>query len=278
MRFESVLGRWRGRELSQAEAAEHLGMSERSFRRWREHYEEEGLDGLLDRRLGKASAKRVPVAVAFIMEMAISAIMYMAERTANAEQFGSLPKALWWGLMTLTMVGSDQTPVTALGTTMAAVAAVRGIALFAFPAGILASGFSDELARRKFTVTWDLVATVPLFTGLSAVQISRIASLLKFRLADSEEELVRKGDPGDSMFFVIRATVEVATPQGPVVLHEGQFFGEVSLIKSGVRTSTVTARSACALLVLEGEEFRSLIREIPDIETNVRKVTAERGL
>ena len=36
-------------------------MSERSFRRYRHRYEEEGLEGLLDRRLGKASARRVPV-------------------------------------------------------------------------------------------------------------------------------------------------------------------------------------------------------------------------
>jgi transposase len=60
MRFEDVWGRWQGRQLSQAEAAEILGMSERTFRRWRERYDGEGAAGLLDRRLGKASARRVP--------------------------------------------------------------------------------------------------------------------------------------------------------------------------------------------------------------------------
>ena len=61
MKFEDVYGRWQQRRLSQAEAAEILGMSERSFRRWRGRYEDEGVAGLLDRRLGKASARRVPV-------------------------------------------------------------------------------------------------------------------------------------------------------------------------------------------------------------------------
>jgi transposase len=61
MKFEDVWGRWQGRQLSQAEAAEILGMSERTFRRWRDRYEGEGTAGLLDRRLGKASARRVPV-------------------------------------------------------------------------------------------------------------------------------------------------------------------------------------------------------------------------
>ncbi len=61
MKFEDIYGRWQARRLSQAEAAEILGMSERTFRRWRERYEGEGAAGLLDRRLGKVSARRVPV-------------------------------------------------------------------------------------------------------------------------------------------------------------------------------------------------------------------------
>jgi len=60
-RFVELLRRWDRAELNQAEAAEILGVSERTFRRWLCRYEEEGEAGLLDRRLGKASGKRVPV-------------------------------------------------------------------------------------------------------------------------------------------------------------------------------------------------------------------------
>ncbi len=59
MKFEAVLGRCRRHELSQVEAAEILGITERTFRRWHRRHEEEGLDGLLDRRLGKPSPNRV---------------------------------------------------------------------------------------------------------------------------------------------------------------------------------------------------------------------------
>lgn len=68
MKFESVLDRWRRRELSQAEASEILGISERTFRRWHSRYEEEGSSGLADRRLGKPSSKRVPVDEAMRVE------------------------------------------------------------------------------------------------------------------------------------------------------------------------------------------------------------------
>lgn len=68
-KFRDVLSRWEGRELSALEAGELLGCSERQFRRWRQRYEEEGLEGLIDRRLGKASARRVPAdRIAWMLE------------------------------------------------------------------------------------------------------------------------------------------------------------------------------------------------------------------
>jgi len=60
-KFRDVLSRWERKELSGLEASELLGISERQFRRYRDRYEEEGLAGLADKRLGKASARRVPV-------------------------------------------------------------------------------------------------------------------------------------------------------------------------------------------------------------------------
>jgi transposase len=61
-KFRDVLSRWEGGDLSMMEAGELLGMSERQFRRYRGRYEENGLDGLVDRRIGKPSPKRVPAA------------------------------------------------------------------------------------------------------------------------------------------------------------------------------------------------------------------------
>ena len=58
--FRDVLSRWDSGHLSMIEAGQLLGMSERQFRRYRERYEEEGLNGLKDRRLGKPSGRRVP--------------------------------------------------------------------------------------------------------------------------------------------------------------------------------------------------------------------------
>jgi transposase len=58
-KFRDVLSRWERRELSQLEAAELLGCSERQFRRYRDRFEAEGDAGLLDKRLGRASPKAI---------------------------------------------------------------------------------------------------------------------------------------------------------------------------------------------------------------------------
>lgn len=61
IKFKDILGRYEAAEFTQLEAAELLGIGERTFRRWRVRFEDDGESGLLDRRLGKASGKRVPV-------------------------------------------------------------------------------------------------------------------------------------------------------------------------------------------------------------------------
>ena len=60
MRFEELLDRHERGHLTQAEAGEMLGISERTFRRWRDRYRDEGAPGLADRRVGQPSPRRVP--------------------------------------------------------------------------------------------------------------------------------------------------------------------------------------------------------------------------
>jgi len=69
MRFISVQKRFRGGEISQMEAAELLGISDRTFRRWSERFGEEGAAGLTDRRRGNAAHNRAPEAEADCVEV-----------------------------------------------------------------------------------------------------------------------------------------------------------------------------------------------------------------
>ena len=61
MRFEETWNEWKKGRLTQEEAGRILGMSERTFRRYLRRVEEEGVQGILDKRLTQASSRRVPV-------------------------------------------------------------------------------------------------------------------------------------------------------------------------------------------------------------------------
>ena len=76
--------------------------------------------------------------------------MYFIENEAQPEVFSSIPAAMWWGVATLTTVGyGDIYPVTPIGKILGSIIAMLGIGMFALPAGILASGFEEEIKKKK---------------------------------------------------------------------------------------------------------------------------------
>ncbi|MDR1336966.1 MAG: ion transporter, partial [Tannerella sp.] len=79
-----------------------------------------------------------------------SSMMYFIEHDKQPDKFSSIPETMWWSVTTLTTVGyGDVYPVTALGRILTACISIFGIGMFALPAGILASGFSDEFRKLK---------------------------------------------------------------------------------------------------------------------------------
>lgn len=87
------------------------------------------------------------------MLLITSTMMYYIENEAQPENFSSIPQTMWWSIATLTTVGyGDVYPVTALGKFLGGAIAILGIGLFALPTGILASGFSELLAKDKQNV------------------------------------------------------------------------------------------------------------------------------
>ena len=76
--------------------------------------------------------------------------LYWAEGTAQPEAFGSIPRAMWWSIITLTTVGyGDVSPVTPIGKMLAAIVALGGIGLVAMPTGIIAAAFSDAMQTHR---------------------------------------------------------------------------------------------------------------------------------
>mgnify|MGYP006270409465 CR=1 FL=1 len=115
-----------------------LGRFSRSFKRlWR---------ALLSRQFEFA----ITLAFGGALLLIASTLMYLAEGGAQPDAFGSIPRAMWWSVATLTTVGyGDVTPITPLGRLLAGVTAVIGIGVIAMPAGIVASALGEALAGRR---------------------------------------------------------------------------------------------------------------------------------
>ncbi len=76
--------------------------------------------------------------------------LYAIEGPAQPAAFGSIPRALWWAVATLTTVGyGDVYPTTPLGKAVAGGVAILGVGTVALPAGILANAFAERLRRRR---------------------------------------------------------------------------------------------------------------------------------
>ena len=100
------------------------------------------------------------LAAMFLLTIAMliaSTGIYIFEKDAQPDKFGSIPEAMWLAVATLTTVGyGDVTPITAMGKIFGALITIIGIGTVALPSGILASGFSDQLKRRKNTYEKEL--------------------------------------------------------------------------------------------------------------------------
>lgn len=92
----------------------------------------------------------VTMAMAFILLLFGATALYVIEGEAQPEAFGSIPRALWWSVITFTTVGyGDVYPITALGKVFGSFMALTGIMFVAMPTGILAAAFSQAMQRRR---------------------------------------------------------------------------------------------------------------------------------
>ncbi|MDP6268130.1 MAG: cyclic nucleotide-gated ion channel [Arenicellales bacterium] len=212
-----------------------------------------------------------------ILLVCSATVIYMVEYETQPAYFTSIPHSLWWAISTMATVGSgDMAPITPIGRIVGGIAMVFGIAMFAVPAGILASGFAEELRKRDFVVNWQSVARVPLFARLDANAIASVAQLLKPRSVSANQVIVRRGDIADSMYFIMEGEVEVDITPNPVRLKQGDFFGEIALVENIPRTATILSLTNCRLLVLETVDFERLTTQIPDLKDQIKRISDKR--
>ena len=93
--------------------------------------------------------RRVLFAAAFMMVLLViltASLGFEFEHAAQPDKFDTIPDAMYWAVITLASVGyGDLTPITPMGKAMTVVISLIGIGIFAIPAGLMASAFTDQL-------------------------------------------------------------------------------------------------------------------------------------
>jgi voltage-gated potassium channel len=236
--------------------------------------------GTLARVISNERATLASVLIVFITVLVVAATAtHFFERDRQPEQFGSIPAALWWAVVTLTTTGyGDVVPHTVGGKMVGSVVMVSGILVLALMTGILATGFAEEERRREYLRVWDQVTKVPMFTELGTVTLSEIVSKLRVRHYPPRIVVVRRDEPGDSMFFISEGEVEVRLPRTPVRLGQGGFFGEMALLDRTPRSATIVTTQPTTLLVLYASDFYEIASNIPSLVAAVEKEAQRRRL
>ena len=206
-----------------------------------------------------------------IVLLVAASLAYLLERDANPDAFGSIPAALWWAIVTLTTTGyGDVVPQTVAGRMLAGVVMVSGILVFALWAGILATGYAEEMRRREFLRTWESGRKGAVLPQHRRRSDRRGRAALRRRDYPEGAGIVRRGERGDCMFFIVDGEVEIEIAAAAALSRAGQFLRRVALLTRAPRNATVSASKPCTLLLLDIVDFHRLLAHHPELARAIR--------
>jgi CRP/FNR family transcriptional regulator, cyclic AMP receptor protein len=122
-----------------------------------------------------------------------------------------------------------------------------------------------------------LIADVPMFSACTKQEVKRIAALADRMEVPGGKILTAEGDHGKEFYIIAEGEAKVTVRGDRVAtLGPGEFFGETALLDPGPRTATVVAESPMVIYKVEGEDFRSLLIDVPFIARNILRGIARR--
>ena len=131
--------------------------------------------------------------------------------------------------------------------------------------------------RRQQKVDVATLAKIRLFAAGTTVQLAALARLFEEVERPAGTVLVREGEPGAEFYVIVEGTASAAVAGEKIAtLGPGDFFGEMSLLDRAPRAATIVAETNVTLLVLDKEDFTSLVAVAPSIATRMMRTMSER--
>jgi CPA1 family monovalent cation:H+ antiporter len=121
-----------------------------------------------------------------------------------------------------------------------------------------------------------LLSRLDLFKGFTQVELRSLARRFRPRLAVPGEVIIRKGERGESAFYISSGAVEVLLGERNVRLGRGDVFGEMALLTGNRRLADVVSLGYCQLLVLNKRDFQRFLGKHPHAMAEIQRIAAAR--
>jgi len=131
------------------------------------------------------------------------------------------------------------------------------------------AGFTLNAAGDEAIVEPERLKRVPILSALADDILLELRNEFVTERYPANRRVIVEGDPGDRFYIIVRGKVDVVTEKPGegehrlAVLFDGDYFGEVALLKDVPRTATVWTRSPCVFLTLERANFLALLERAP---------------
>jgi voltage-gated potassium channel len=141
--------------------------------------------------------------------------------------------------------------------------------------GNLPESFRMDFA---FHLNKGILEKVPMLSDANEYIIKELALKLTAHVFVPSDVIFSEGDKGNKMYFINQGTVEVSQKdQGTITtLSDGDFFGEISLLKDTKRNATISAVDYCDLYSLDKKSFNEVVSHFPEFEKKIKAMVTER--
>jgi len=136
---------------------------------------------------------------------------------------------------------------------------------------------------RNAVIEADRLRQIPLFQTLADAALEELRLAMWTENAEPGEDIVKQGDQGDTFYLVARGQVEVLLeggedePKRVAVLEDGDFFGEMALLREVPRSSTVRSMTNCVFLVMDRRSFRKAVEADERMRDRLEAAYAKRS-
>jgi CRP-like cAMP-binding protein len=126
-----------------------------------------------------------------------------------------------------------------------------------------------------------LLREVPMFSKLSPEDLEKIAEIAQEQLFSPHSIICREGDPGSTLFIIVRGEVDVIKLLGKkqsilATRRDGEFVGEMAILESAPRSASLKARGDVRVLTIEGDAFKTILLDRSEVAVSVLKHMSSR--